>query len=119
MDQISIIRHDRRFSSNVKFFLQSCFLESNEATVSGTKLDFLSIRKKASKNKHQTVASIGLLIFKCLNISHNIYGVIGWAWFGQGGFSLDKPSNTNLKWKDSNFGYSKSKYKCNNFIALI
>ena len=42
-----------RFSSNIKFFLQRCCLESNVATVSGTKLDFLNIRKKACKINNQ------------------------------------------------------------------
>jgi hypothetical protein len=46
LDHCIVIINTLRFSSNVKFFLQICFLESNVATVSGTKLDFLNIRNE-------------------------------------------------------------------------
>jgi hypothetical protein len=54
-----------------------------------------------------------------LSISHKSLGVIGWACFGQCGLVLDKPFKTNFKWKESNWGYSLSKNKCNNLTPLI
>jgi hypothetical protein len=73
--------------------------------ITGTKFDFLAINKNACSNKHQNVTSYQLLRSNILNISHKRLGVIGWAYFGQCGLVLDKPLNTNLKWKKSNWGY--------------
>jgi hypothetical protein len=41
-------------SSKTTLFLVICLFLSKEDLVSGTKLDFLAIKKKANKNKHQT-----------------------------------------------------------------
>ena len=67
---------------NTIFSLVNYLLESNLCTESGTKLDFLAIRKKAKRNKHQNVAcltsvkSIWLYNFNKMSI------VIGRALFG-------------------------------------
>ena len=57
--------------------------------------------------------------YECLWSNMLRLGVIGWACFGQCDLVRDKPLNTNLKWKESNWGCSLSKNKCNNLTQLI
>lgn len=67
---------------NTIFSLVNCLLESNLCTESGTNLDFLVIRKKAKRNKHQIVACLTSDKSIWLNTFNKMSIVIGRALFG-------------------------------------